>query len=189
MTATSCERVRRLLSAYLDERLPPEPQRAVSLHLATCDACRAERDALEELSMAATAMPYDQLAPRLADRVRARRRPSPWPTRVAAVAGLSLALLGAYGLGRSHGRAPESEATTWELPAEAAAVVDAARERGSTTHGERSVPRALPAVLDETDPRDDVRPGWFVEESESGASYFRIEVRSRSSPGPSAPRR
>ncbi|MEM9379131.1 MAG: zf-HC2 domain-containing protein [Planctomycetota bacterium] len=186
MSPSRCERIRRLLSAYADDRLAPEQQRAVSLHLATCDACRAERDALDELSEVAARLPYLQPAPRLADRVRARRRASPWPTRVAAVAGLALAILGAYGLGRSHGGTEEAPYAPWTLQAEAAAVVDAARDGERGIEDEPRSPRALPAVHGHD---GGARTEDADREPTHGTSRVRIEVWTRSSTGSAVPRR
>lgn len=41
----NCERVRNLLSAYLDQELPPEEARLIRAHLVTCGACHRELEA------------------------------------------------------------------------------------------------------------------------------------------------
>ena len=103
MKSSSCTRVRRHLSDYLDDRLSVAPARAVSLHLAVCDDCRAEHDALLWLSHATAAMPLDAPAPGLADRVRRGRRPAAWRTSVAAGLLIIGGAAGAYALGLRHG--------------------------------------------------------------------------------------
>jgi predicted anti-sigma-YlaC factor YlaD len=41
----NCERVRHLISAYLDRELSPEEFRLIRAHLVTCDVCQAELEA------------------------------------------------------------------------------------------------------------------------------------------------
>lgn len=134
-----CARVAAHLSAYVDGELGARERRAVALHLARCEGCRAERDAILALGEFARGLPIAAPPAGLAARVRAGERPRPTGAarRAAAAAALALlaagALAGAYLLGRGHG----------------------AEERGN----------AASAPLSPVDPSDpggppDARPGW-----------------------------
>jgi Putative zinc-finger len=103
VSALTCERVRRNLSAYHDRRLSPAAARALTLHMAVCAACGAERDALERLSSAAAEWPLEHPAPGLADRARNERSSTNWPWRLAGAALLVAGLGFAYALGLRHG--------------------------------------------------------------------------------------
>lgn len=122
MSASTCEKVQRLLSPYLDRRLPPKTARSMSLHLATCEVCRRERDALERLSKIVSELPLEHPTPGVAARVRdSERASSGWTLtirygHVAAALLISVSLAGAYALGRWQGR-PAAPAPV-QVPAE-----------------------------------------------------------------------
>ncbi len=74
----SCRGVRRRLSAYLDQDLPPGESRAVAEHLRRCDACSAHWDSLrratELLSESPRLEPSERIAARVLDRLEIERR-------------------------------------------------------------------------------------------------------------------
>jgi len=98
------------LSPYLDRRLAAKTARSMSIHLATCEDCRRERDALERLSQIVAELPLEHPAPGLAARVRGGERANDdWTLtirygHVAAVLLISIGLASAYALGRWQGR-------------------------------------------------------------------------------------
>ncbi|HHW13959.1 MAG TPA: hypothetical protein GXX28_03375 [Firmicutes bacterium] len=76
----NCERVRNLISAYLDQELRPEEARLIRAHLVTCDACNRELEAETALKealggLASCEAPEDFL-PTLLARLDCERRPS-----------------------------------------------------------------------------------------------------------------
>lgn len=45
---TRCDKVHKMLSAYIDKQLDSREQQMVEAHLKTCQACRAEHDSLQQ---------------------------------------------------------------------------------------------------------------------------------------------
>jgi anti-sigma factor RsiW len=76
-----CDRVRTLLSPYVDGELPAAQSARVADHLAACDACTAEARSLTRLIAILHALPAEEPPPTLhgailmaLDRTRSRRR-------------------------------------------------------------------------------------------------------------------
>ncbi len=71
--ANHCEAIHVLMSAYLDDELDDAERQRVERHIAACDACRAEFDAMEDVVQRASAMtvaePPDEVWDRFLDNV------------------------------------------------------------------------------------------------------------------------
>lgn len=98
----NCERVRNLISAYLDRELPSEEARLIRAHLVTCAACNRELEAeaavKESLGRLGSHEPPADLLPSVLAQLSGvqldrRRRPSVGALRWAAVGAAAAVLL------------------------------------------------------------------------------------------------
>jgi anti-sigma factor RsiW len=83
-----------LLSALVDSELTPEEERQAERHLATCPACRAERDRLAQLRDAVRDLPELDLPPPVWVQVMRVGRRRVRPTAFVGAAAAAVALLG-----------------------------------------------------------------------------------------------
>jgi len=81
----TCEKVRDLLSAYLDEELPESTARQVAAHLAECPACREELAGLRLTSHMLGSLPGPHLSTDLSAAVVARASVPGWKEKWAGV--------------------------------------------------------------------------------------------------------
>jgi anti-sigma factor RsiW len=118
---SDCRDFALLLDDFIDEALKPDDRRMVEEHLAACDTCRAEFDAVRAVVRAAAELPETSVEPRdlwpgIAERLeaapRTRRRWQPW----LAAAAMLVAVSGAWWAGRwsaapsPHSVAPSTDA-------------------------------------------------------------------------------
>lgn len=103
------ERVLDRLQAYLDGEVPADEHERIRAHLAACDACRAEHDALaglwQQVDAVPTPEPEASTWPALADELARRRRRTAngwsirgWSQRGLAAAALAAGILLGVGL-------------------------------------------------------------------------------------------
>jgi anti-sigma factor RsiW len=131
----NCPDVRELIVETLSGTTPPDLRRAVEAHLASCAACRAEAEHLEETARALRSIPdarlRDEYWPEFMARLAARlatERDRPWnrirrwlrnPRHAWSTAGATAALIVALG-------------AAWLLPAGPAAQPDLTLETSAT---------------------------------------------------------
>lgn len=104
----NCERVRNLISAYLDQELSPEEYRLIRAHLVTCAACNAELEAETALKEALSGLQSHETPPdflpglfaRLACASLEERRRLPYCVARWALVGAAAAVLLALPLAR-----------------------------------------------------------------------------------------
>jgi anti-sigma factor RsiW len=129
VTALPCETVRRLAPAYVDGELVGDERAAFEAHVASCEPCRRmQRDDEALVGAVREAWPVTAAPDALRSRVHAliEEAAAPWRRgqwRLAAAAGLVMAVAGGYALGRRTATpaAPVSAAPR-SAPADLAAV-------------------------------------------------------------------
>lgn len=165
---------RELLSAYLDGELSASERQALAQHLASCDTCGEELDALRQVRTLLRALPSPALPrsftlpetgalPTATFHAAERKRPRvarivQWAGGVAAAAGFAL-LIGSAMLARGPMTAASSTASNAYAPAAGAAHVPAAapttsqdqsRLTGTGSAGGAATPNATAHALDRT---------------------------------------
>jgi anti-sigma factor RsiW len=77
----TCHDVEPLLSAYVDQELPADDFRTLSRHLALCQSCAGQRDALSGVKSVLHAQPRPSLPPDIRAAIRARTSGASIPER------------------------------------------------------------------------------------------------------------